>query len=224
METSKSRTNPSLQAVPEPTVRRMALYLNLIKQCQRSGVEYVTAPLIGRMLKQDPTQVVKDLSYTQVTGKPKVGYQVEEMILAIEEFLGYHRAHEAFLVGAGALGTALIRYPGFRELGVNIVAAFDTDKQKVGTEIAGIPVFDMEKFRNLAERIHIPIGIITTPAEAAQSVADLMVVWGIRAIWNFAPVAIRVPETIIVQHTHFYSNLAFIVNKLKQSGNEQETA
>jgi redox-sensing transcriptional repressor len=209
------------QAVPEPTVRRMPSYLNVLREIHKQGELYVSAPTIARLLHVDPTQVVKDMSYSGITGKPRVGYVVEELILALEEFLGYNRKHEAFIVGAGYLGSALIQYQGFREAGMKIVAAFDIDKKKIGTDISGVTVFDLEKFRDLAGRLHIQIGIITTPPTMAQSVADLMVGWGIKAIWNFAPVALKVPEHIILQDTHIYANLAVIINKLGQLRNEK---
>ncbi len=217
MEAKSNNQKNVPQGIPEPTVRRMPQYLNLIREVSRNGEPNISAPVIGRILRIDPTQVVKDLASTGVTGKPRVGYVVEELLFALETFLGYHRQHEAFLVGAGFLGSSLIQYPGFREAGVNIVAAFDTDPAKIGTEISGIKVYNMNKFSDLVQRLHIPIGIITTPSEAAQSVAEQMVVWGIKAIWNFAPVALRIPENIILQDTHFYANLAVIVNKLEQS-------
>lgn len=198
-------------------MRRMPSYLNLLREMLRREEQFVSAPAIAKLLHLDPTQVVKDLSYTGISGKPRVGYMVSELVLALEEFLGYNRTHEAFLVGAGYLGSALIQYQGFRESGLKIVAAFDIDKRKVGSEIAGVPVFHLEKFRDLASRLHISIGILTTPAPAAQSVADLMVGWGIKAIWNFAPVPLIVPEHVIVQDTHIYANLAVILNKLKQA-------
>lgn len=207
----------AVQPVPEPAVRRMPTYLNLLKEMLRRDEQFVSAPAIAKLLHLDPTQVVKDLSYTGISGKPRVGYKVKEVVEALEEFLGYNRTHEAFLVGAGYLGSALIQYQGFRESGLKIVAAFDIDKRKVGTEIAGVPVFHLEKFRDLANRIHISIGILTTPASAAQPVTDLMVGWGIKAIWNFAPVPLIVPEHVIVQDTHIYANLAVILNKLKQA-------
>lgn len=210
-------TDRIVQPVPEPTVRRMPSYLNLLREMLRREEQFVSAPAIAKLLHLDPTQVVKDLSYTGISGKPRVGYMVSELVLALEEFLGYNRTHEAFLVGAGYLGSALIQYQGFRESGLKIVAAFDIDKRKVGSEIAGVPVFHLEKFRDLASRLHISIGILTTPAPAAQSVADLMVGWGIKAIWNFAPVPLIVPEHVIVQDTHIYANLAVILNKLKQA-------
>lgn len=206
-----------IQPVPEPTVRRMPSYLNLLREMLRREEQFVSAPAIAKLLHLDPTQVVKDLSYTGISGKPRVGYMVSELVVALEDFLGYNRTHEAFLVGAGYLGGALIQYQGFRESGLKIVAAFDIDKRKVGTDIAGVPVFHLEKFRDLASRLHISIGILTTPASAAQSVADLMVGWGIKAIWNFAPVPLVVPQHVIVQDTHIYANLAVILNKLKQA-------
>jgi len=143
-----------------------------------------------------------------------VGYIVEVLVEILEEFLGFNRKHEAFLVGAGFLGSALIQYQGFREAGMKIVAAFDTDKKKIGHDISGVPVFDLAKFRDLAGRLHINIGIITTPSAAAQQIADLMVGWGITAIWNFAPVSLKVPSHVILQDTHIYANLAVIINKL----------
>jgi redox-sensing transcriptional repressor len=200
--------------VPEPTVRRMPNYLNLLKSMQKEGDLFVSAPYIARLQGLDNTQVVKDLAYTGITGKPRVGYSIEELIHALEDFLGFNRKHEAFLVGAGFLGSALIQYQGFKESGMRIVAAFDIDKQKVGREIGGVPVFHLEKFRDLASRLHISMGIISTPAGAAQNIADLMAGWGIKAIWNFAPVTIKVPDHVFVQDTHLYANLAVILNKL----------
>lgn len=219
METELLTSVKKIQPVPEPSVRRMPQYLHLIRTLREQGEMYVSAPTIARLLHVDPTQVVKDMSYTGVSGKTRIGFSTEELQLALEEFLGFNRKHEAFLVGAGYLGSALIQYQGFREAGMKIVAAFDTDKKKIGTEIQGVPVFDLEKFRDLAARLHITIGIITTPPGAAQSIADLMVVWGIKAIWNFAPTALKVPEHIIVQDTHIYANLAVIINKLGQQKN-----
>ncbi len=219
MEKLQQLERPKSMAVPEPTIRRMPQYLHLVRAMHEQGEPFVSSTMIARMLRLDSTQVVKDMSYTGISGRTRVGFSTEELLHAIENFLGYNRKHEAFLVGAGYLGSALIQYNGFRASGFKIVAAFDTDKKKIGTEIHGVPVFSLEKFRDLASRLHINIGIITTPAGVAQSVADLMVVWGIKAIWNFAPVAISVPENIILQDTHIYSNLAVIINKLGQSNN-----
>lgn len=217
MSATVFHSSKQVVAVPEPTVRRLPTYLNVVKNLQQSNEKHVSAPTLARMLRLDPTQVTKDLSYTGVMGKTRVGYVISELVNALEDFLGFNRKHEAFLVGAGFLGSALIQYQGFRESGMRIVAAFDTDSHKVGQEISGVPVFDLEKFRDLADRLHISIGIITTPPAEAQNIADLMIGWGIKAIWNFAPVALKVPEHIILQDTHIYANLAVILNKLDKT-------
>ena len=200
--------------VPEPTIRRMPTYLNLVKELDEKGVVNVSASQIAQRLNIDSTQVVKDLSYIQSIGKPRVGYPVAALLECLQCCLGYNRRREAFLVGAGALGTAILQYGGFSDSSMRIVAAFDIDKKKINEEVAGIPVFHLDRFRDLSSRLHIPIGIITTPAAAAQEVADMMVGWGVKAIWNFAPVALQVPPHIILQDTHIYANLAVILNKL----------
>ena len=209
-----------LQGVPEPTVRRLPNYLTHLKSVANNDVEYISAPQIARNLDLDPTQVTKDLAYTGISGKTKIGYKIEDLTRALEEFLGYNRTNLAFLVGAGNLGSALLKYEGFAVSGFKIVAAFDTDLEKVGQKIGDIDILHLDKFKNLTERLHCQIGIITTPAEVSQSVAEMMISWGIKAIWNFTPVTIRVPSGIIIENTSIYSNLAVIINKLDQANKD----
>jgi redox-sensing transcriptional repressor len=203
--------------VPEPTIRRLPTYLSFLKVIMESGKENISAPQMARDLKSDSTQITKDLAYTGVTGRTRIGYNVAELVAALEEFLGYNRTNLAFLVGAGNLGAALLKYEGFTNSGLKIVAAFDIDPDKVGKQIGDIDIFHPDKFKNLAERLHCKIGIITTPAEISQNIAEMMISWGIKAIWNFSPTTIRVPEGIIVENTSIYSNLAVILNKLEKS-------
>lgn len=211
---ASSNKKKKIVGVPAPTVRRMPTYLSYLKETLPEGKQYISAPAIARDLKLDPTQVTKDLSYTGITGKTRIGYDVLNLIDRLEDFLGFNRKNDAFLLGVGNLGKALIGYPGFNDFGVKIVAAFDVNPELVGTEISGVPVFHIDKFRNLAERLHIRFGILTTPAEVAQNMTDLMVAWGIKAIWNFTPVNLRLPEDIILQNTSIYSNLALLLNKI----------
>lgn len=201
-------------AVPEPTLRRLPLYHRYLKEAQGRGVKGVSCTEIGAELRLDPTQVRKDLEFTGVAGRPKVGYQVDELVSGIEAFLGWNNVHEAFLVGAGNLGAALLGYPRFEECGLNVVAAFDVAEEKVGQTIHGKDVLPLTKLPNLARRMHILIGIITVPDKAAQEVAELMVAGGIRAIWNFAPVQLRVPEEVIVHNENLYCSLASLSQKL----------
>lgn len=203
-----------VRRIPVPTLRRLPSYHHFLHGLRGRGREVVSCSHIGRELRLDPTQVRKDLAATGIVGRPKVGYQVGELIDAIEAFLGWNNVTDAFLVGVGSLGTALLRHQTFNHYGLNIVAAFDADPGKVGTSIQGREVFSVDKLPSLAARMHTQIGVITAPAEAAQAVADLMFEGGIRAIWNFAPVALKSPESVIVQNEDLFASFAVLSSKL----------
>ena len=141
-------------------------------------------------------------------GRPRIGYPLADLITGLEEFLGWNNVNEAFLVGAGHLGAALLGYPKFSDYGLNIIAAFDSDPAKVGHPIHGKDVLPLSKLANLARRMHVLIGIITVPDTAAQEVADQMTSGGIMAIWNFAPVQLHVPANVIVHNENLYVSLA----------------
>ena len=170
--------------------------------------------MIGRDLNLVAVQVRKDLQYTGIIGRPKTGYLINELIQAIETFLGWNNVNEAFLVGAGNLGTALLGHERFSRFGLQIVAAFDTDPGKIDQWIYGKAVLPLDKMADLAKRMSIHLGIITTPDDVAQAVADEMVRGGIQAIWNFAPVKLHVPANIIVHNEDLYSSLASLSWKL----------
>lgn len=181
---------------------------------ETQGVKQVSCSVIGRELNLIPVQVRKDLQYTGIVGKPKTGYAVRELIESIENFLGWNNVNEAFLVGAGNLGRALLGHERFSRFGLRIVAAFDTDPVKVGQWIYDKNVLPLNKMADLAQQMNIHLGIITTPAEAAQGIADEMVKAGIQAIWNFAPVKLRVPPQLFVHNEDLYSSLASLSWKL----------
>lgn len=162
----------------------------------------------------DPTQVRKDLESIALVGKPRVGFSVPHLIDAIEAFLGYKETNKAFLVGIGSLGTALLGYNRFRHFGLEIIGAFDIDSARIGARVHGIEIQPLAWLPDLARQMNIRLGIMTVPATAAQSVADLMVRSGIRAIWNFAPVTLRLPNDAIVQNEDLYTSLAALSYKL----------
>jgi len=201
------------RVVPEPTLRRMPLYHRYLKGLAEEQ-QQVTCTQISTELGLDPTQIRKDLEYTGITGRPKVGYSRAELLAAMESFLGWNNVNDAFLVGAGNLGAALMGYRHFTDYGLNIVAAFDSDKSKVGRLIHGKEVLPLTRFVGLAQRMHVMIGIITVPAPAAQEVADLMVSAGIMAIWNFAPLQLKLPAEVIVHNENLYASLASLSQKL----------
>ncbi len=200
--------------VPEPTLRRLPLYYRLLRQLRETGCKGVSCTTIGRELKLDATQVRKDIEVTGTVGRPKVGYDLVELTCAIERFLGWDNTTEAFLVGAGSLGEALLGYPGFAECGLNIVAAFDVDPNKCHRVIHGKHVRHVSKLPNLMRRMRVRFGIITVPAAEAQHAAELLVEGGVLAIWNFAPAKIRVPDSIIVTNEDLYCSLAVMSQRL----------
>lgn len=202
------------RTVPEPTLKRLPLYHRFLKDLLAAGKEAVSCTDIGAELKLDPTQVRKDLEAAGVTGRPRIGYAVASVIDGIEEFLGWKKVNEAFLVGAGSMGSALLGYRKFEDCGLKIIAAFDSDPAKVGKTIHDKHVLPIGKVTDLAQRMHVLIGIITVPAAEAQAVADLLLAGGVRAIWNFAPVRLHVPENIIVHNEDLYCSLASLSQKL----------
>jgi len=203
-----------VNGIPVNTLRRLPSYLQYLRKLAARGRDVVSCTHLGEHLHLDPTLVRKDLQATGIVGKPKVGYSVPALIAAIEHLLGWDNVTDAFLVGAGSLGTALLGYDGFREHGLNIVAAFDVDPAKIGTTIHGKQVLPLDQFADLAARLHIHIGIITVPAESAQEVADLMVLSGIKAIWNFAPTDVQVPAGVIVENVRLSASLAVLSTRL----------
>ncbi|WP_319587407.1 redox-sensing transcriptional repressor Rex [uncultured Desulfobulbus sp.] len=213
-ESIVKKARNSAMSVPEPTLRRLPLYYRLLKQLRDGGRAGVSCTMIGTELKLDPTQIRKDIEMTGTVGRPKVGYDLNELLCAIERFLGWDTNTEAFLVGAGSLGEALMGYPGFAECGLNIVAAFDVDPNKCHRVIHGKHVRHISKLPNLMRRMRVRFGIITVPASEAQHAADLLVEGGVLAIWNFAPTKIQVPERIIVTNEDLYCSLAVLSQKM----------
>ena len=197
-----------MAAIPQPSLGRLPQYHHLLVELKVKGVRQVSCSTIGDALNLVPVQVRKDLQYTGIVGKPKTGYSVDELVLSIESFLGWNNVNEAFLAGAGNLGTALLGHERFSRFGLRIVAAFDTDPRKTGQWIHDKAVLPLDKLADLAQRMSIHLGIITAPAEVAPAIADEMVKGGIQAIWNFAPVKLKVPENIIVHNEDLYSSLA----------------
>lgn len=202
--------------IAEASLRRLPIYHRVLEEMLASGVQFVSCSAIARVLNLDPTQVRKDIESIGLIGKPKVGHSLPALVRGIEDFLGWNNTKEAFLAGAGSLGSALLGYERFRQFGIHIVAAFDTDPYKVDQQVHGKQILHLDKLADLAQRMHIRLGVIATPAPAAQRCADLMVEGGIRAIWNFAPVHLRVPDFVILQNEDLYRSLASLTCKLEQ--------
>lgn len=202
------------QKIPEPTLRRLPWYLSIIKLLRLREQEFVSSTQISKEIGIDSAQIAKDLSYVNISGRTRVGYNINDLIEVLEHFLGFKDLHEAFLFGVGSLGGALLSDSGLAHFGLKIVAAFDVKPELVGTEINGIPVFHTDDFEKKIKEHNVNIGVLTVPIGIAQRVTDKMVDGGIKAVWNFTPYRIRVPENIVVQNTSLYAHLAVMFNRL----------
>lgn len=200
--------------VPEPTLRRLPWYLSNVKLLKQKGEQYVSSTQISKEINIDASQIAKDLSYVNISGRTRVGYDIDALIDVLEDFLGFTNIHRAFLFGVGSLGGALLGDSGLSHFGLEIVAAFDVNPQKVGTSINGIPIFHSDDFLRKMKEYDVNIGVLTVPIEIAQKITDTMVDGGIKAVWNFTPFRIRVPENIVVQNTSLYAHLAVMFNRL----------
>jgi len=202
------------QMAPLPTIRRLPRYLQLLLTMQADGREFVSTTHIADALGLEPIQVRKDLGHTGIVGKPKVGFELSGLIERIEAFLGWNNTTDAFLIGAGHLGSAVLGYEGFGRYGLNIIAAFDNDPTRIGTQVHGRPVFAMDKLRDLATRMHITMAIMTVPRVVAQEVADELVAAGFLAIWNFTAAHLKVPAEVVVQNEDLSVGLAVLSVRL----------
>jgi len=197
------------------SLKRLPLYLHLLENLTSQGVTSVSCTQIAKEFDLDPTLVRKDIEMTGEVGTARVGFKIISLISKIKSFLGWDQQQDAFLVGVGNLGKAILGYKDFNKYGLNVVAAFDNSPDKIGTKIFGYQILSSSKFVNLAKRKKVTIGIITVPAVFAQGAADLMVEAGIKAIWNFAPAPLRVPDGIILENARLTQSLAVLTNKLK---------
>ena len=200
--------------VPEPTLRRLPWYLSNIKLMKEKGEQYVSSTQISKEINIDASQIAKDLSYVNISGRTRVGYNIDALIEVLESFLGFTNMHKAFLFGVGSLGAALLRDSGLHHFGLEIVAAFDVNPELVGKDLNGIPIFHSDDFEAKMKEYDVNIGVLTVPINIAQEITDKMVDGGIKAVWNFTPFRIRVPENIVVQNTSLYAHLAGMFNVL----------
>ena len=200
--------------VPEPTLRRLPWYLSNIKLMKEKGEQYVSSTQISKEINIDASQIAKDLSYVNISGRTRVGYNIDALIEVLESFLGFTNMHKAFLFGVGSLGAALLRDSGLHHFGLEIVAAFDVNPELVGKDLNGIPIYHSDDFEAKMKEYDVNIGVLTVPINIAQEITDKMVDGGIKAIWNFTPFRISVPETIVVQNTSLYAHLAVMFNRL----------
>lgn len=199
--------------IPDKVVDRLSLYHFILDDLDKNE-QYISSTRLSKFLNIDNSQVRKDLKYVGNVGICHVGYDVKELKKSIEETLGFKKPRDAFIVGAGNLGSALAKYNSFKDYGLNIIAMFDNDLKKIGTRINGKEVFSITEIINLAENLNVDIAILTVPKEHAKSVANYLKDSKIKYIWNFTPCILDVPSEIKVWNENLIGSFLQFTNKI----------
>ncbi len=205
--------------ISKATLARMPLYLHFLQEEDSKGAEYISSTVIAQNISVSSVLVRKDLALvSSEAGRPRLGFAISRLIVDIEKFLGYDNLSDAIIVGAGGLGRAFLCYEGFKNNGLNIVAAFDISQKLIGTRVAEKEILPLSALKAFVREHKIKIGVITVPKVAAQEVLNVMVDAGIQAVWNFAPAPLRVPKGIILKTEDLAASLAMLAGKLYKAG------
>ena len=215
---SMTKNNENRIILPEPTIRRLPWYLSYVRMLDNMQVEYVSSTQISNELNVQSSQIAKDLSFLNIRGKTRIGYEVKSLVTVLEDFLGFNRHHNAVVIGTGSLGTALMQDHGLENYGLNIVAGFDVRSEVIGKKIGGVPVYDIDQLADWRQKNDVSIAILTVPVERAQETADLAIASGMTALWNFTPYRIKVSDNVIIANTSIYAHLAIIYNRMHGNG------
>jgi redox-sensing transcriptional repressor len=186
--------------IPDIVIGRLPLYLRALARLQQEGRDVTSSHELGKRLGISSAQIRKDLSHFGGFGKQGTGYQIEFLMEKLEQVLKVNNEWRVAVIGAGDLGRAISHYGGFTERGFRISWLFDSDPEKIGHQIGGFEVLPMDELERTIEANNCQIAMLAVPAEYAQEVTDRLINAGIRAILNYAPISLNVPENIMVQY------------------------
>lgn len=188
-----------MKRIADSTVRRLSAYLRFLEDFEGRGLSTISSDELARRGGTTSAQVRKDLSFFGSFGKRGLGYSVPELAGRLREILGLGRQWKVIIIGAGKIGAALAQYRGFRQRGFHILAAYDSNPEKVGKLLEGIPVRDIGQLERDVHKEPPDIAVLTVPSENAQAVVDRVVRCGIKAVLNFAPTQLQVPPDVTVK-------------------------
>lgn len=209
-------TSERLAKIPVASLKRLPLYLSILQNLNISGEEYISSGKIAELANENASVVKKDLSFIiSKEGKPKLGYEINRLISDIESVLGFQDAQKAIIVGVGKLGSALFHYQGFEKYNLQIVYGFDNNKSIINTKFNEKPIFDISMLSEKLKNSNIKIGIITTPVQFAQEIANILVENGIKAIWNFTSANLKLPANVVVKNENLATSLAILSKQLQ---------
>ncbi len=205
--------------IPMAAINRLSIYIRALEELEEQGIKVISSERLAKQCGVNPAQIRKDLAYFGEFGVRGVGYRIEDLIREIKEILGLDRTWNIAMIGVGNLGSALIRHGNFIKHGYVFAAAFDIDPHKIGKRLPnGLIIHHIDDLEKVVKECDIHIGVIATPASAAQSVANQLIIAGVNGILNFAPAQIQVPECCHVENVDFTIKLDSIAYHLSTSG------
>ena len=207
--------------IPEKVLGRLTLYHSILIEYIDNDIDTISSPQIAARLNIDDSQVRKDFKLLNNAGRCRVGYSVHALKDSIEDTLGFKMTKDAVIVGAGHLGLALAKYSAFNDYGLNILALFDNDPQKVDMTVNNKQIFHISRLPNLMQRLGIELAILTVPRACAQKTAEFLIDSNIKYIWNFTPAVLKVPHNIKVWNENLIASfLQFACRNLQKEEEE----
>ncbi|MGX9293054.1 redox-sensing transcriptional repressor Rex [Bacillus sp. A015] len=209
--------------IPQATAKRLPLYYRFLKNLHASGKQRVSSAELSDAVKVDSATIRRDFSYFGALGKKGYGYNVDYLLTFFRKTLDQDEMTNVMLIGVGNLGTAFLHYNFIKNNNTKISMAFDVNESKIGSEIGGVPVYDLDNLEEHVQEVgDIPVAILTVPAVAAQSITDRLIALGIKGILNFTPARLNVPEHIRIHHIDLAVELQSLVYFLKHYSVTQE--
>ena len=203
--------------VSNVVIRRLPLYYRYLETLEREGVLRISSSELGGQMGFTASQVRQDINCFGAFGQQGYGYNVKELKNHLGSILGLNNGYHMIVIGVGNIGQAIINYQSFYDRGFEIRALFDASPKRIGTEIRGMIVRDVKGMEEYLRQNRVDIAAICTPRDCAQQIADVLVDNGVRGLWNFAPVVLKAPEHVAVNHVHMTDSLMVLSYMLKHS-------
>lgn len=201
-------------------IRRLPKYHRYLSDLMDKGISRISSQELSVLTGFTASQIRQDLNNFGGFGQQGYGYNVEDLQRELGKILGLDQKYNAVIVGAGNLGQAIANYRGFEDAGFRVLSMFDRNPRVIGLKIRDIEIRDMEQIEDFIKENNVEIGIITTPKESAQAVADIYIKAGVKGIWNFAPTDISVPDDMIIENVRLNESL-FILSYFLKAATEK---
>ena len=202
--------------ISDAVIRRLPGYYRYLRELEKVGITRISSQELGARMGLTASQIRQDINCFGTLGQQGYGYNVPELRAHIGEILGLAHGYEMVIAGAGNIGQAVAWYPGFSQRGFHVSALFDVKPDLIGRVIRGVPVYNITEMRAFLREHPAKIGVVATPARVAQTVAHQMIEGGVRALWNFAPMDLKVPEGVVASNVHLTDSLLVLTYRLQR--------